>query len=428
MIHMKKAQDLFHQAAAQGSGHAAYRLGELHLGEGILNSPKTALDYLEQGATTGYAPALYQAALLIQNDHKKEDYLLRAAKAKLTPAAEKLALLYFSRRNKEGLREQKDKESGMTYLHQAAEGGSTQAQICLSALYRTGTDTLAKDEDKADFWQAKAADGHSGVGENLSPEHNLLLNALQKETTPTEEKISPLSRLFPQQNVPDTLPERSERVDGLTEGELLSAWDSGNLKAVPELARRYEQTPTHLSEMSKQADDHLIRLNTLAREGDTSAALELSGILLAAPSLEDKKMGLDWLNLLSKQKNAPAMLKLADQLTPRHPEDALPLLIRLAERNSLPALSRLQHIFGESGLGAELNPTRSLAYQAQQKAVAPTETILKLVRRDQKQADAHDLRLLLEKLPTSDATAQENKTLKTLLRQLEQAEKKTPGK
>lgn len=428
MAYMKKAIELFKEAAAQGSGKAAYRLGKLHLGEGIHYSPRLALAFFEQGAQTGYAPALYEAALLTQDKEKKKNYLTQAAKAKMIPASEALALLCFSDKGPDGQTEKSSLETGLAYLHQAAEGGSVNAQRCLVGLYNSGTH-VSKDEDKAQFWKAKTRDGHTAeaLGEEST---SSLLSELMGANSSTQEKTSPISSLLPPAPLPTTLPERSES-DRLTEGELIKAWSQGNIKAFEELAHRQHSALTTPS--FKQKEEYL-PLEKRAREGDTRSAFSLAQGLLQSPFSADQHLGKAWLQLLVAQRHPLAMEKMATQLTPQQPEEALALLISLAERNSEFALQRLQDIFGKSGMGAELNPARALAYKAQEEALFPHEDLLKLVQRDASKADPTAILAFLKKLDKkalADKHAQSKKEIKKLIQQAEksiQKKKSTPAK
>lgn len=418
MAYMKKAIELFKEAAAQGSGKAAYRLGKLHLGEGIHYSPRLALGFFEQGAKTGYAPALYEAALLTQDKEKKKNYLTQAAKAKMIPAAEALSLLCFSDKGTDGQIEKSSLEAGLAYLHQAAEGGSVNAQSCLAGLYNRGIH-VPKDEDKAEFWKAKTRDGHTAEAREEEVSSSLLAELMGDESS-SQEKISPISALLPPAPLPTTLPERAES-DRLTEGELIKAWAQGDIKAFQELAHR--PTSSHTFPSLSQKEEYL-PLEKRAREGDTRSAFSLAQGLLQSPFSSDKNLGKAWLQLLVAQRHPLAMERLATLLTPQQPEEALTLLISLAERNSEFALQRLQDIFGKSGMGAELNPARALAYKAQEEALYPLEDLLKLVQRDAAKADPTAILAFLEKLdkkaPT-DKRAQAKKEIKKLIQQAETA-------
>lgn len=426
--YMKKAIELFKEAAAHGSGKAAYRLGKLHLGEGIQYSPRLALGFFEQGAKTGYAPALYEAALLTQDKEKKKTYLTRAAKAKMIPAAEVLALLCFSDKEKDGKIAQSSLEAGLTYLHQAAEGGSINAQRCLVGLYNSGIH-VPKDEDKALFWKAKTRDGHTAEAHEEETASSLL-NELIGDGSNTQKKIPPISSQLPPAPLPTTLPERAE-ADRLTEGELIKIWKQGDIKAFEELAHR--PTSSHTFPSLSQIEEYL-PLEKRAREGDTRSAFSLAQGLLQSPFTADKNLGKAWLQLMVTQGHPLAMERMAALLTPQQPEEALSLLITLAERNSEFALQRLQDIFEKSGMGAELNPARALAYKAQEEALYPLEDLLKLVQRDASKAKPTAVLAFLNKLDQkaqTDKHAQAKKEIKKLSRQAEtaiQKKKKTPAK
>lgn len=424
MAHMKKAIALFQQAEDQGSGYASCRLGNMYMGQGIQYSPQMALEHFEKGAETGYAPCVFAAATLItDNPDKRERYLERAAKAKMTPAAEMLAFVYFSRRDSKG---DPDKDSilkGLPYLHQAAEGGAPDAQLCLSELYRKG-DHIAQDEDKAAFWEEKAKDGHAESQwktrpwkSRLTPDTNPLLNALYGKDRQEEGTVSIKSILSPAP-VPESLPERSGRVDGLTDGELLDAWKKGNLQAFGELGIR--PLSTGIIDTIPVTREDYIRKNSLAREGDTLTAYELALLLMQSPFTEDNELGMEWLRLLARTGHAQATLILVSRLMERHPEEALALALPLAERNSSAALGLLESIFSQTGMGAELNPARALAYKAQRQSLYNIKEILALIRRDQKKLSPGHISTFLRSLDNDTKeirNAQEDKELKAFIKQ-----------
>lgn len=430
MAHMKKAIELFQQAEDQGSGYASCRLGNMYLGQGIQYSPQMALEHFEKGAETGYAPCVFASATLItDNPDKRERYLERAAKAKMTPAAEMLAFAYFSHRDDKGYPDKDSILKGLPYLHQAAEGGAPDAQLCLSELYRKG-DHVAQDEDKATFWEEKAKDGHAESQwkawpwrSRLTPDTNPLLRVLYGKDRPEEGTVS-IKSVLPPAPVPESLPERSGQMDGKTDGELLDAWKKGNLQAFAELGVR--PFCTGIIDIIPITREDYRRKNSLAREGNTLTAYELALLLMQSPFTEDNELGMEWLRLLARTGHAQATLILVSRLMERHPEEALALALPLAERNSSATLGLLESIFGQTGMGAELNPARALAYRAQRQSLYNIKEILPLIRRDQKKLDPGHISTFLRSLDNDTKetrNAQENKELKALIKQQDAFEK-----
>lgn len=385
---LKKAAELFEQAAAEGSGYAAYRRAQLYEGEGTLRSPEKAIQYYEMAAHAGYPPALYALGARNFPEETAIPYLEKAAKAKVAPAAALLALHYFNKAQEEIPVSLEKQAQGLAYLKQAAESGHLESQRCLSRLYKEGV-LVEKDEEKSDFWTYKG--NKNIIFESNTPfKDDALYNSIiQKKQLYTE---IPLALTIAKIPLPESLPIRTHLMDGLTLYELLLEAEKGSPQALPELITRWE---TQLSELSihntddseKNSDVSLteeirqaIRLNKQARDGNTLAAYQLAQLLLKSLHEVDNSLAEAWLELLAPQKHERALLLQAQRQEKNSPERSLETYIALAERQSLEALDKLINIFSQTGNGAEINLPRALAYKAQREAISPYTQIESLIK------------------------------------------------
>ncbi len=404
IAYIKKADELFAKAAAEGSGYAAFRRARLYQGEGIMRSPQKALQYYEQGAMTGYAPALYEAARLLPDNEKSEAFLRQAVSAKFHPAAELLAERLFARRDQNGIPVPDDVAQALKLLQTAAEGGCPDAQLALAELHKTGK-FVPQDEDKAEFWNHKGQDGNFYRPEGARKEGNTILDAINGKNVPDRD-IPSLSSQLGNIPLPDELPGASDNLRGKTDGELLALWKNGTPAAALTLAEKWTPQPPQNTSSETAAGDtskDALLYNTRAREGSPEAALALSEILLSSPYPEDKTLGKTWLEFLSRQNYAPAQTRLARLVQEENrPEKALLILTALAERHDLDSLTALEKIFSETGEGAELNLPRAAAYKAQRLDTASPDALppLPSLKKNRKIKDipSASLRIIIQQL------------------------------
>lgn len=394
---LKRASLLYEKAAQEGSGYAAYRLGLLYQGEGIFLSPKKALEYYKMGAKFGFAPALYEAAKLTPDNEESEAWLRQAIASKFYPAAELLAERLFARRNDQGETDAKTTEEALKLLELAAQEGCPRSQLSMATLYEKGK-LLPKDNEKAQFWHSLATDGHY-IKEELTEKTELpIIDAIDGKHLPDRD-ILPLSNEIKSNPLPEALPYHSSRVDGLTDGELIKKWEGEQWNALPELAKRFAIMDDPVAEVESELQEYLpesvMQYNSLARQGDTQAALDLAKILNESDFPQDKQLAQQWLQLLAKDKHAQALRALAMQdYLGMDPEKGVDILIKLAERNDLSSILDLKDTFGNTGRGGELNLARAKAYQAQFDDVHNLKHLLSLVNRDVKNEKASKAALL----------------------------------
>lgn len=159
---LKRYPEALHWArrAAESSPDGRYQLGQLYLrGQGVEQNPASALNWFEQAAEQGLAPAQYQSARMYQrgqgaapNPSKARQRFEQAARQGHRDAQLALGLLYL---HGEGVAV--DNGKARDWLLRAARQGSAAAQYQLGELYAEGRGVPA-DTAAAYVWLSLAKD------------------------------------------------------------------------------------------------------------------------------------------------------------------------------------------------------------------------------------------------------------------------------
>ncbi len=154
--------------------------------------PSEALQWFEQAARRGYAPAQVNLAVMYINGWGTAPnygvalhWLLEAAHQRYARAYYNLGILY-----QEGQGVTKDPAEALRYFRKGAEAGDSSAQTNLGYMYDSGIG-VAKDRQAAVTWYRKAADNGNALAQN-----NLADLYLRGEGVPQDDATA--FRLFEQ--------------------------------------------------------------------------------------------------------------------------------------------------------------------------------------------------------------------------------------
>ncbi len=149
------------KAVAQNNPAAQLKLAELYrTGTLVPQDLAQAKTLIDQAIAAGYAPALYQMGELFrqQNDFvQAKEWYTKAVEAHYKPAEIAIAGLYTQEKSP-----MYDLNQGFLVMLKAAQNGSPEAQLALSAMYKKGQGTPV-DENLANQWQKTATESMKGT-------------------------------------------------------------------------------------------------------------------------------------------------------------------------------------------------------------------------------------------------------------------------
>lgn len=399
------ARKWYTKAAKQGHKHAQYELAIMfQKGIGAKKSTKTAKKWLKKAAKQNhklakkelkkYSKSSRSTTKSAQSKSKKLTFVQK--QTKLAKSGNVKAQYRLAKAYKNGKKAPKNLRKAVKWYSKAAVNGHTESQFELANFHYYGTGFLDKNIEKAKKWYRKAAnDNHSKAGKQLDKIAKLDLKNRQSKqfdsmidsallgdseqqyelgmryllgfkTTPDDKQAFYWLNLAATQAHPRAMYQvANQYISGkVVEKDIYKAihyYSQAAQKDIP-------AANTALLIYAENGFENIVK----AESGDQVAQYQLANAYLNKSSLEDQKIGLEWLVKSSDQAHSPALLQLAaiyedGTLTVKSYEKAFKAYQTAAKHNNATAQYELGRMY-QAGIGTKVNP--QLAYRWFEKAAS----------------------------------------------------------